>query len=301
MVRFRAPHNLRALLNEVPRRSAALLCLGAASAAAVAAVGVPAAGLAAQDDGGAKAEVPAESPFGADESISDWNTPSVDGSGENAGGVEGMFRPRPSAEPAAADAPATDPPADVTVPGAASVEPVLRAVYRPHPSRVEAVYQFLKANAAPGIDVSLRPSTAEDTRPDAREVVVVAPEPVQRALGAFLQACVSAEPADPAPTRRDHSDSFDPQPIYDDAVRSDFGAARVAPPEPFAGDDFGAAPDAFDGEPFEEPQIAGDSAFDDFDGGEFGDDPARTTRRNPYGVWGSTGLRGGGEVKDEDF
>ena len=295
---------LRVLLNEVPRRSAALLCLGAAAAAAVTAVGVPAAGLAAQDDGDAKADAPADAdPSAGDQSFGD------DWAGGDGFGDEPAFNARPFA------APATDAPADVSVPGAASVEPVLRAVYRPHPTRVEAVYEFLKANVAAGMDISLRPSTAEDAKPDARELIVVAPEPAQRALGAFLQACVSSEAPESAPVRhlRPAGDAFGPPRGYQDPEPGDFNTSRVVPAatlDSFGDDGFGAAPDAFDGNTFGDPVVADDFGGDGFEDDDFGDepefgdepDPSRTTRKRTFrpskdgygdGAWGDV------EVGDE--
>ncbi|MFH5803284.1 hypothetical protein [Alienimonas sp. DA493] len=125
---------------------------------------------------------------------------------------------------------------DSEVPGAESTEPVLRCVYRPHPSRVRAIYEFLFAHAAPGVDVQIRPreGTAASIRqvtrmakeqvvsPDGTlnvrlrpvtetvavegggtagqdlELIVVAPPETQRAIGAFLELCVSKEPTNPA-------------------------------------------------------------------------------------------------------
>ena len=336
MVRPRAPLHLRALLNEAPRRSAALLCLGAASAAVVTAVGVPAAGLAAQDDGEAKASAPARPPA-AVESEFGWAAPAADRPADDFGDEQADFGARPLAEPAAApaadvpaaDVPAADVPADVSVPGAASVEPVLRAVYRPHPTRVEAVYRFLTRQAVSGVSVSLRlrdedgnTSTAVPytvIRPDGTrndrlatlvkdgkiiedaelELVVIAPAEQQRAIGTFLSLCVSKQPAAAPPefapqgSMYPADSAFDAPPGYRDPEPDDFSTSRVAPGVPSYpfGDDFGAAPDAFDGSPFGDPVAADDFGDDSFDdrgfgddfGGEpaFGDDPARTTRRVP--------------------
>lgn len=212
---------------------------------------------------------PFGTPAGPDDFARDWSSPPAEAFApdEDRPGFADDFK-RVSPEPTAgefADAPAADRPADpaaappVTVPGAASVEPVLRAVYRPHPTRVEAVFAFLKANAAAGVDVSLRRSTAEGTDAAETELVVVAPAEQQRALGAFLALCVSAEPSS-AGHRSGGS-------------RDDFGAARFAP-----ADDLGAAPDAFDAEP-------GFGGYGDAfaEPGDFGGPPAssRTSRRNP--------------------
>ena len=188
----------------------------------------------------------------------------------------------------------------VTVPGAASVEPVLRAVYRPHPSRVREVYEFLNAHAAAGVTVSLRPSTAEDANAGTSELVVVAPEPAQRALGAFLVACVSAEPRAAGGAggdafergeryrRQEEAAEFTVPEDYTDPPPGDFQSAR-----PTRGDDFDSDnlfDDAFDrpGDDFgpfaDSPAEAplDDRAFeDDFGDDAFGDAPARTTRRPP--------------------
>lgn len=132
------------------------------------------------------------------------------------------------------DAPADDVPSDVAssavaVPGAASTEPVLRCVYRPHPTRVRAVAAFLEAHADRDVTVSLRPaehlkneplrevtrneqvtatfpdgSTQQmsrqvtrlidgDGQPAEMELVVVAPPEKQRAIAQFLALCVSAD------------------------------------------------------------------------------------------------------------
>ena len=204
----------------------------------------------------------------------------------------------PYADGSAAEEPADGPP---EVPGATSVEPVLRAVYRPHPTRVRAVYEFLKSHAAAGIDVTVRPSAGadgdggDDAEQGGEELVVVAPAETQRALGAFLQLCVSPAPA-PEPAARptgaptpagggfDPPRGYrDPEPeAFDAPARADFGAAFT--PRPDAGDDFGTvAADVFDDDGFGESPDAFDAGFGDAfsDPDNFGTDPARTTRKVP--------------------
>ena len=72
-----------------------------------------------------------------------------------------------------------------TVPGAENVETVLRATYMLPAGRGQSLAVFLQANAAPGIDVRF-----ENDR-----LTVVAPEDAQRALGTFIERCLSTEPA----------------------------------------------------------------------------------------------------------
>ena len=137
----------------------------------------------------------------------------------------------PSGDPAGAFAPAaagTNAAGTNEVPGAASVEPVLRCVYRPHPTRTLDLYEFFRRHAAAGVDVSLRWVSAESGEPlaaqpsqlryvsveeqiapgrtlrhfkpvapkgsdagDIRaELVIVAPAEAQRAIGLFFQLAV---------------------------------------------------------------------------------------------------------------
>ena len=319
----------RSILNSHPLGSAALLGLGAAAVGAVGLVGLPAAGLAAQDfaqdfnaapaDAAAPPGTSEPTPFGPPVRpepfgfitpgpgpvVPDWAAPADSASEEPAFADPAPDEPAFDARPFDGD----DAGAAGSVPGAASVEPVLRAVYRPHPSRAGAVAEFLRAHAAAGIDVTPRPSTAEGAGSGATELVVVAPAEVQRALGAFLQLCVSADPAatrdsggrpagDPDPLTDGGFDEesefgpYAPPPGYQTPEAGDFSAARTAP-----ADGFGAAPDAFDGDFFDgdstplaaddgEDEFFGedsDGGFADFDGDDaFGGDPAgRTTRRVP--------------------
>ncbi|MEM9703078.1 MAG: hypothetical protein AAF907_11615 [Planctomycetota bacterium] len=127
--------------------------------------------------------------------------------------------------------PLTDKPSEVV--GAVATETVLRCTYRPHPTRVRAIYEFLKAHAGPGVDVSVRSvlketgeraaqvtyreeeqtfevfdddgrgriatrtvrrPVAADGRPVVQELIVVAPPEQQRALGAFVKLCLADTP-----------------------------------------------------------------------------------------------------------
>ena len=220
--------------------------------------------------------------------------PGGDGTGDEFSGRDDFPR----------DGGATPRPAAPEVPGAASVEPVLRAVYRPHPTRVESIYEFLKTHAAGGVDVTLRPIPAAESAPDdgdaepddgetpeqaaaGQELVVVAPADAQRALGAFLQLCVSPDAAPQTADRRtvpqfdeegfdsdgrsdavdfDPAPGFtDPRPDFDDAFTSradDFtdGFDLIAADPPAAADGSGdenveLTPEAFD--------FADEPAFDD--------------------------------------
>ena len=177
----------------------------------------------------------------------------------------------------------TEPP---EVPGAASVEPVLRCVYRPHPTRVAAVYEFLRTHAATGVDVSLRYTSqtgdvvpaseveaileeadegaparraftprflAADVEGDVRpELVIVAPAETQRAIGLFLQLALSEKPAVIA---ADPSSGF--RPVERQSGDSERDASPLQPYQ----DSFGAAPPRGDANDFEEPTVA---EFDDF-------------------------------------
>ena len=188
------------------------------------------------------------------------------------------------------------------VPGAESVEPVLRCVYRPHPDRAEAVYAFLKAHAAEGVDVSLRtapaPTDAEDevettaaeprerderraARPvrqerPPRELVVVAPAEAQRAIGAFLSLCVSPEAPPAVRAPQDSRPSLRDSP-YESPIDDGFPARDSFRPTPdaFGDDPFGDGEP--DGEPDEPPAFEGfaPSAPDDdgFGGDAFDDEP----------------------------
>ena len=200
------------------------------------------------------------------------------------------FEPAPpSRDPAEAVAPA----AAITpeVPGAASVEPVLRCVYRPHPTRVAAVYEFLKRHAAAGVDVSLRAVDAATGEPVAgvkyvataeqrsvtdlrggqrsvvayiykpvapddqelrQELVVVAPAETQRAVGLFFQLALSEKPAAAAD---DQPSGFAP------VERRSGELERGTPPlQPYPGP-FGAAPPRIDAPDVEGSTVAG---FEDF-------------------------------------
>ena len=157
--------------------------------------------------------------------LGDWKEP-----GEVLANPYGEPAP-PSGDPAEAVAPAAagpDAAGTNAVPGAASVEPVLRCVYRPHPTRTLDLYEFFRRHAAAGVDVSLRWVSAESGEPlaaqpsqlryvsveeqiapgrtlrhfkpvapkgsdagDIRaELVIVAPAEAQRAIGLFFQLAV---------------------------------------------------------------------------------------------------------------
>jgi hypothetical protein len=95
-------------------------------------------------------------------------------------------------------------PGNHAVPAAESVETVLRATYSLPSGRGRDLAMFLTANAAPGIDV----------RADEDRLTVVAPADAQKALGMFIEKCVSREPRSvPNP------DDFDASPfIHEGAV-----------------------------------------------------------------------------------
>src|SRR5690349_20920989 len=67
------------------------------------------------------------------------------------------------------------------VPAAQHVESVLRATYVLPTGRGESFATFLEQNAATGIDV----------RFEQDQLVVIAPADVQKALGGFIEKCVS--------------------------------------------------------------------------------------------------------------
>lgn len=75
-------------------------------------------------------------------------------------------------------------PANRDIPAAESVEAVLRATYVLPSGRGRELAAFLIANASPGIDV----------RADEDRLTVVARADAQKALGAFIEKCVSREP-----------------------------------------------------------------------------------------------------------
>ena len=165
------------------------------------------------------------------------------------------------------------------VPGAESTEPVLRCVYRPHPTRVRAIYEFLNAHAAAGVDVAIRPvdlktgeavrdvkyvrtrvptvvsdhggrrrtivrevsqAVASDGRNLREELIVVALPETQRAIGQFLKLCLSEEAAPATPA----PSTLRPSP--------DQGFEELADPEP---EDFGSSPPGRS--PFTSPERAG--------------------------------------------
>ena len=196
-------------------------------------------------------------------------------------------------DPAAEDA--ADATFPATVPGAASTEPVLRCAYRPHPTRTRAAYEFLKAHAAPGVDVSLRYVDAKTGEAIAGagtrvryvavqsltssgqtvtrvtpvsetvgaaggaarpELVIVAPAEAQRALGAFLQLCLADTPLPTPPA----DDTYGEEEEFDDFVP----VPRIRGSRPLRGRSVprGPRPPAYD-------DAFGDDAFgDDGSGGE---------------------------------
>ena len=75
-------------------------------------------------------------------------------------------------------------PPEAAVPAAERVETVLRATYVLPAGQGRDLAAFLTANAVPGIDV----------RCDQERITVVAPADAQKALGAFIEICLSKEP-----------------------------------------------------------------------------------------------------------
>ncbi|NNJ28037.1 hypothetical protein [Alienimonas chondri] len=130
--------------------------------------------------------------------------------------------------------------------GAESTESVLRCAYRPHPTRVRAIYQFLSEHAAPGVDVSLRPIDRPASEPlrqvtrmqeqevvsadgerrrvarpitttvdgqgqtVAMELIIVAPPETQRAIGQFFRLSLSSDPAPTGPPVPSSDETFQP-------------------------------------------------------------------------------------------
>jgi len=101
------------------------------------------------------------------------------------------------------------PVAEHGVPAAQHVESVLRATYVLPTGRGESLATFLQQNAAAGIDVRL----------DNDQLTVVAPADVQKALGGFIEKCVSKEPR-----------SARAAPNYIDPNGDFFGSPTLAPP-----------------------------------------------------------------------
>ena len=185
------------------------------------------------------------------------------------------------------------------VPGAESTEPVLRCVYRPHPTRVRAIYEFLSEHAAAGVDVAIRPTggasgslrqvtrtttqqivAADGTRRQVArpitetvdeegktvtlELIVVAPPETQRAIGQFLKLCLSTEaaPAGAAVPSRGSPAPVQSYPDAFDALHSHGGPAEESTPDGFRK----SAPEGFDStDDFDMEDFDVDDVDNDFD------------------------------------
>ena len=101
---------------------------------------------------------------------------------------------------------ATAPP-DAAVPAAENVETVLRATYVLPADRGEALATFLKANAAPGIDVRAERRGGSSSTVS---LTIIAPAAEQKALGTFIAKCVNKEPGTATPTLAPVPDYADP-------------------------------------------------------------------------------------------